>query len=379
MNTLAQYRNDRISTFGAMMKVKAFTSDAEATAWMKAITGDDKKLQSAALKHARDAINIGTDYLHGTLSNNTIYNAYKKRYEERQKVGFQTGLTHTNPNTTILSVFETFGDELIRDMEWMAVYDMHQVTDSLRAEIVDVLSLVEWEEYEIGERIRTSAYKQDSATFLTGQRFGGGLAFHRLDLRHPMVSLNMAIEALRIKALDEKINQAYTNIQACITAAVTATQITNLDTAGIAHTINLARNTLIQRVADNGFNLSIMQPVELYSHPDHMDIIEAIFRNQWVPTQSDDSASANNPIQVWANTIRRHYTYNLATDLSRADVPNRDAVLLVLPGQDNKWVDFDSLRFDQDNEIKTDSFEIIGQEYYAQQCATAQFQIVDIA
>jgi len=52
---------------------------------------------------------------------------------------------------------------------------------------------------------------------------------------------------------------------------------------------------------------------------------------------------------------------------------------MVLGDGDNFWVDYDGLRFDTANEPKTDSWEVIGQEYYNMQCDSTQFEIVNLA
>jgi len=366
--------------FCRILGAKAFTSNAQARKWIEAIKQPKgSEAREAAIKHISDSLALPNDYLHSKLDENSVY----KAMQERQKAGLHTGLTHTGQVPTVIAMNESDGDETLRDMEWMAIYQMINETSGTTVSIVDVISLVTWAEYELSDAIKTSAYKQDSASYLTTRRFGGGLGFHRLDLRNPMISLNMAVSALRRQALDHKITEAYVNIQACITAAVGAGQVTTLDPLGLPHTINLGRNTLITRNANEGFNLSLNNTLHLYYHPDHDDIVRAALFGSWYPTGAVTLAatatplaepSPNNALRT-AGPFQLHPTFNLANNLGTAAA----CMAMVLGDGDNFWVDYDGLRFDTANEPKTDSWEVIGQEYYNMQCDSTQFEIVNLA
>lgn len=377
MTVLEMYNQEQVLkqlNFTKLLSANTFNTDAEAKAFLADMTGIDPEKKKNAIMHLVDAVNLPTDFLHGKslTSHNGLWGKVASQISEKSI----TGLTHTGPTAQIVAQFESSGSELTRDMEWMAFFDMYSITGALVAEIVDVISLVTWSEYEFNKEIQTSAYKQDSATFLTASRYGGGLAFNRLDFqRHPMVSLNMAINALRVKSVDLKISNAYTTIQAGITAADTAGQITLWNALGVAHTLNNGRNTLIQRNANKGFNLSFNQTVEVYANPQHYDILQAVMA-AWYPTQSSDGTTANNAIRIVPNTINMHMSYNILNDVGQTT--NKLAVAMVLRGQKNIWCDFDPLRFGQNENIKIDGLEMIGQEYYASQAATDQIQIVNL-
>lgn len=363
--------------YNQLLNIKTFTSDAKAKAWLEDATSTDSEKRGRAKKYLLDALFLSQDFLHGTTGQNGVFKAYQDHADFVSKASAASLLTHTSGGTQILNMFQTDGNELLRDTEWMTVFNMVQITNGLRAELVDVESLVTWGAVKMGAAIDVSPFATDSASFLYADRSGGGVAINVHDMRHPMITLNGIISALRRKAMDYKIDYAYDAIQAAITAAVAAGWVTNLHALGLAHTINEARLTLIQRLANKGYNISANQPVRLIGNSIWEDVVEPLFIGSWYPAVPVDLATANrsNMIRVKPNTVSRSYTLNLTNQLGAG----YNCAALVVPGLKNNFCDFDPERFASTENPKTDSMEVIGNAYASCSLDEDQIQIFKLA
>ena len=267
----------------------------------------------------------------------------------------------------IVETFENLFNEANIDNTWRMVLAEDSLTGSNRSILVDILNIVEFDEWENGDTIPAGPYKATTWTSLLPRGYAGGVSFDLDDLeKNPMDSINGAVSAIRFKAEERKTIVAYAAIQALITAANAAAQVTAFNTS-IEQTIMDAYVNLITRNNNQGFALSGTTPVVILAAASLEAQVETAFRQ--IVGQVNDAK----PIII-TKPISRGYTLQLAADLGISGTK----VAMFLPGRKNRHGQFKNLAVNQDTQWQTNSTGLYGIEKYNQQTNTIQCEVINI-
>lgn len=278
----------------------------------------------------------------------------------------------------ILATFTTFGNELTDfDMTWMDCMVVDPLLGENKASIYHVVnSTVAHELPSPTHPIPASQFNDSYWSTIRPRFFGVKVPVANYVMESdPLTTLNAIVVACRIALLKKKTSVVFEYINAGIDAANTATYVTNYIGSSIARTINQARRTLINRLANKGYGVSRSTPVVLYANPALEDQIEAVY----AITVNSLIASGNNNGTITvnrANSVQRIYTENIAQDL---DLGGVDSVALIVPGILNRVGQFRAEKMQSGADLETDSMTVYGRESYAATFDETQVQIAKIA
>ena len=349
----------------SILASNSFKDEKAAEDWFKLIENRDRENPEVkkAWQHANDGATMVNDLRHGTLQLNPVYNSYVE--PKLKTVG--GGLLQIT-SEAIIATFRNMYDEGVLDDGWMSIFAMDDLRTSKRGLIMDITNLVTWADYDFQKPIVLSPFMDSQMEKLEKERKGGGVAVEREALKtsNPFISANQIIQAMRFASEEHKATFAYNLIQACITTASGAGQVTVFATS-IQNTLNIAKDALLVRNHDRGFALTPASRTVLISNNVNRHTIEAAMRT----TNGDNGNNIVAP-----TNIQRVYTYNLAADFG---LGGANRAVLVLPSYKNRWGMFRDLFFEDESSARTDSIDFIGQEYYNGQCDSLQFQVVNLA
>lgn len=306
----------------------------------------------AAIKSITEMVYAPADYLAG-------------RVTETVRKAVNSSVAPISP-TRVVEFRNLFGEDDI-DNTWQAVYAVDSVTDAMAVTLNDMLLTGEASRLKSPtESVPRSTHMSSTWEVIRPEYYGVAQEAANVVLRKdPLTRLNDIILALRIKLSKKRTSEAFTNIQAGISAANSASYVTAFGT-DIPTTLNAARYTLAQRSKDKGYELSPSTPYVLLANEALEETIERYFREtNNIPF---GTVRVNRPIS-------RYYTNNLAATLGISGTK----ALLVLPQRKCRMGIFDNIEITTWQDYDRNAQVFAAREAYTFTTDETQFQLLNLA
>lgn len=317
------------------------------------LSGDEKRVEKANAFIAKaicttDAIRFG--YL-----------------PDKMKSIVTSGPMLTQP--TVVSVYQSYGDESLLDMEWMRVFRTVPLTDSLLASVWEIQNMIVWHDMDtdISSIPESPIVEGVWATYKPQYKGSHVLLSRTLLKKDPFGYLTFIIQGTRYSAELKKTRDAYTQIQALIVAA-DAAGYTTAFSGNLRTTYNNAALTLRTRNSGKGYAMSRQTPLLSMANEVWMGAIESNF----VTTNT-----MMFPVVVAQYNIERSYTLNLAADLGLGG----SKAVLILAGERSQFGIFDNYAQEQYQKPQNNALGIISRMAYefVGDATGSQFQIINLA
>jgi hypothetical protein len=338
---------------------KTFLDEQAARRWVRDIKGDTKSDgYTAAVKQFEESLSTVSDVLNGR--ENGVLARYKT----------VTGPSGLMPQQTI-QTFLINQDELLLDMEWMAVYGMADLTQGFRGSMETILQNFIFEQVnDSTDPAPAGSWSRSEWENFTGEYFKGGVKVaNELLEKDPLTALNLIFTAARIKVLEKKTADAYTAMNAAITVAAGASQTTAYVNS-VQETITKAKTALLRKNKGKGWGLSQSMAIRIFAAGELEGKIEAAF-GSFAPVTNN----VTNNYRVVGN-FSRHYSLNLAPQLG---LGGADRAVLVLPRIKCHHLQFRNMKMAQGVNISTDTTDIVALEGRTFITESDQFWVVSLA
>lgn len=259
--------------------------------------------------------------------------------------------------------FDLMSTLLDLDVKWMQFYNMVPAYGATEVDIATVTNIVRHKTYLDGQKIEAGPLASYGDTILREKRHGGATAFlQRWLTTNNLFTINKILQAHQVAEMILKADIAYSAL------ANTSGVTTQAFTGTMLNTIQLGVQSLVTALLALQYTLTPDSQFLLLSNAVNMPAINA----QLATLRGTDG---NNPILEY--NVQPVYTWNsnVSSDLGTGTA----SAMLIVAGVQNIWADFQPMKIGQEEDIASDSFLIVAQEYHNQQVVAAQKRVITLA
>lgn len=260
--------------------------------------------------------------------------------------------------------FDLLSTLLDLDAKWMQFYQMVPAYGASEVDTATVTNLVRFKTYLNAEKIEPGPLAAYSSTILREERHGAAVDFlNRWLDTNSIWTINRILTVMQVGEMLQKADIAYSAL--ADTTGVTVQAFSG----SIVNTINLAVVDLISSLIALKYQATDGSQLLLLANEANKPIIMAALNTLRGPNGDNMIAEYNvQPVFTWNS--------NVASDLGLGGAKR---AMLCFAGVQNIWADFKPLRIGQREDISTDSFLIVAQNYYNQQAPALQRRVITLA
>jgi len=309
---------------------------------------------------AYDMINAKFEQVGNAIHYNYVEDEYKAFIPE----GYKSHDSSFVGRSVRAYTFDLLSTLLDLDAKWMQFYQMVPAFGANEVDTASITNLVRFKEYLPAAKIEPGPLASYSSTVLREKRHGGAVDFlNRWLTTNNIWTINSILSTLQVAEMLEKADTAYSAL--ADTSGVTVQAFSST----LINTINLAVVDLIESLIALKYRTTDGSQLLLLSNEANKPVINAALNTLRGPNGDNMIAEYNvQPVYTWNS--------NVAADLG---LGGSNRAMLCFAGVQNIWADFQPMKVGQQEDISSDSFLIVAQNYYNQQAPAVQRRVITLS